>query len=504
MKTALSARRAAFLAILITTLSFTKESAAADKYIAAVAEKFGTGSECFGGFQAGAVFSDPIQVKQALDSACPTGQNTGAFESDSGKLYPYQWSPTSYSFNGNEGVAIKSACSTHPIYGNCSGNYGRIRITIGRINSPQDPPPPPDENEQRCKDTKDQSVNLSWFGNTGAVGGCYQGCEYQPGLQGSQTTVLKVAASGPDLEASSSAATFEGTGKTCGNSSPSAPPSVETADGLSREAGIANPEAMPGGEPGEQAKCVRVGATKVCASETKKNCGSINGQYMCLGEATAPKPSNPCLTKEDGSSVCLKGTPTPPAPDNGTPGQKANPDAELTLTTPSGGTMTIVHFNQPTTSGSSTNGQGGSTGGGTGGSAGGGQTGGGDTGGNGSGSGGGNGTGNGNGTCESEECEGGEFTAPDGEYDFDDLSQEVADAKERLKEKYQSIRDEAKQIIQPVSGAGGQCPLEDKQFDFMGKSYTIELAKYCQQFNILPPLVFFLFVVAAIMLIMKD
>jgi len=58
--------------------------------------------------------------------------------------------------------------------------------------------------------------------------------------------------------------------------------------------------------------------TKIC--KANNNCGTVNGEYKCLG--TAP-PNGTCVTTETGRTVCSYAAggsiASPPAPDNGTP-----------------------------------------------------------------------------------------------------------------------------------------------------------------------------------------
>lgn len=69
---------------------------------------------------------------------------------------------------------------------------------------------------------------------------------------------------------------------------------------------------------------------KVCV--TAPNCGTVNGESVCLG--SAPTPGN-CTSTPKGNVYCTAtdwtggGLNSPPAPDNGTVGDKANPDASI-------------------------------------------------------------------------------------------------------------------------------------------------------------------------------
>lgn len=88
------------------------------------------------------------------------------------------------------------------------------------------------------------------------------------------------------------------------------------------------PEADPIPKPDPEKCAVSDGGTTVCLDEDYgENCGYLNGQYTCL-EKTDP---DKCWVNDDGSRWCAEKAPTPPKPDNGTPGVKAEPVDKLLI-----------------------------------------------------------------------------------------------------------------------------------------------------------------------------
>lgn len=94
-----------------------------------------------------------------------------------------------------------------------------------------------------------------------------------------------------------------------------------------------------------------------CVSETKRNCGYVNNSYRCITDSQLT-PENPCVQTQSGGVFCISSAPTPPAPNNGTEGQKANSDANFGLNTKSNGTgtgQTVNYYNSGTVGGDSGN-----------------------------------------------------------------------------------------------------------------------------------------------------
>lgn len=69
------------------------------------------------------------------------------------------------------------------------------------------------------------------------------------------------------------------------------------------------------------------GGVEFCSTPNSQeaSCGWVNDQYRCL-EKTYP---DGCQVLPDGSRICGSAAPSPPAPDNGTPGTKATPDDNI-------------------------------------------------------------------------------------------------------------------------------------------------------------------------------
>lgn len=102
---------------------------------------------------------------------------------------------------------------------------------------------------------------------------------------------------------------------------------------------------------GAQADCDNTGRICLDKGEQRRNCGIYNGNRVCV-ESTPP---GGCVAYGDGGAAC-RGTnngadppATPPAPNNGTPGTPAEPDAQVV--SPSG--STVNYYTSTTVSGSS-------------------------------------------------------------------------------------------------------------------------------------------------------
>lgn len=83
-----------------------------------------------------------------------------------------------------------------------------------------------------------------------------------------------------------------------------------------------------------------------CESPTPdaNDCGYFNDKYTCLKSLGTDK----CVTKADGSRICAGTAPTPPVPDNGTPGTKAPPDDTMQVCTGAGACQQVNYYNSTT------------------------------------------------------------------------------------------------------------------------------------------------------------
>lgn len=100
--------------------------------------------------------------------------------------------------------------------------------------------------------------------------------------------------------------------------------------------------------------CVNVSGILTCVDPNEDEndlCGSINGNPVCFGQDV---PTEGCVTFGDGSMICAELAPTPPSPDNGTPGVEATPDWEGTLTNEDAGTSEDQQYFDDGTVGGST------------------------------------------------------------------------------------------------------------------------------------------------------
>jgi len=82
---------------------------------------------------------------------------------------------------------------------------------------------------------------------------------------------------------------------------------------------------------------------------TGENCGYFNDKYTCVDSIQPDK----CQRNGDGSASCAAGAPTPPKPDNGTPGVPAPPNNSVEACTGSNSCQEINYYNTVTVTGSS-------------------------------------------------------------------------------------------------------------------------------------------------------
>lgn len=111
-------------------------------------------------------------------------------------------------------------------------------------------------------------------------------------------------------------------------------------------------------------ECITTGnGYELCRTpgESHQFCGTINGQPYCLptimsnppcSGGTCGTPENPVVTLPDGSQLAPTGTPTPPAPDNGTAGSPAPSDLTLQGTGSDGNPGSYDYWSPSTVAGS--------------------------------------------------------------------------------------------------------------------------------------------------------
>lgn len=85
-----------------------------------------------------------------------------------------------------------------------------------------------------------------------------------------------------------------------------------------------------------------------CLARAGENCGYLNDSFVCLPKVGETK----CAVFGDGGRVCGNSAPTPPVPDNGTPGTVATPAATVQSTV-NNVTTTLNYFNATQVAGSS-------------------------------------------------------------------------------------------------------------------------------------------------------
>lgn len=148
---------------------------------------------------------------------------------------------------------------------------------------------------------------------------CKNGCQWN--RKGS------AVAGGAVGGASAWAAGFESSGSACGTN--------DSNTGLASE--------------GESGECDATGAICIDKGTGTQNCGIYNGNRVCV-ESTPP---GGCVSYSDGGVACRgsggSAPATPPAPNNGTSGVAATPDAQVQT----GGGTTVNYYNSTTVVGSS-------------------------------------------------------------------------------------------------------------------------------------------------------
>lgn len=209
---------------------------------------------------------------------------------------------------------------------------------------PPPPPPPPDEPECEADigdgfwTTSNSPISGSrWCNGLCEMTAQPSTCSGPPELQTcmSWTSVTALSCSG--------SADGDGDGQGDDGGPADDPPDGSTPG----EDGTGQADAP--GEAGET--CFAVGDGEYCAApEGDGQCGYFNDTYTCLRDIRPDE----CKVLADGSRLCggEAGT-TPPVPDNGTPGQLAEPDGQMGQTTGggvSGGTTTTTYnYYGPTT-----------------------------------------------------------------------------------------------------------------------------------------------------------
>lgn len=68
------------------------------------------------------------------------------------------------------------------------------------------------------------------------------------------------------------------------------------------------------------------GGNEFCMSKDGENCGWFNNEFVCLDQIE----DDGCQAMSDGGRLCGSQAPTPPVPDDGTPGNPAPPDDRIT------------------------------------------------------------------------------------------------------------------------------------------------------------------------------
>lgn len=108
------------------------------------------------------------------------------------------------------------------------------------------------------------------------------------------------------------------------------------------------------GDGDDDVECAVIRGHTVCNRPGEKNCGTINGEYVCLGDnfggpgPNDPPPEGGCDNLSGGGMLCDPEAPAPPAPDDGVPGRKAEPDLTVETEGPSGPGREWDYFDRET------------------------------------------------------------------------------------------------------------------------------------------------------------
>ena len=190
----------------------------------------------------------------------------------------------------------------------------------------------------------------------------------------------------------------------------------------------------------------------ICINDNKPNCGYVNGEFACYGTGL----ENGCVTTGSGAMFCAQNMPN--QPDNGTPGQQANPDAQLGLDDDddSNGEPDIVNYYGPGTVGNSNNH-------------------------------GGSGEGEGGGDCDpaTEDCgTGAAFKGPKIRYEYSSAREAIAERQQRIADLVGEIRDEASQLLSGLP-EGGDAALPCWDVDIAPFEFELGICEFEEQLNII-------------------
>jgi hypothetical protein len=238
----------------------------------------------------------------------------------------YTWAPPVLLNTGTNFVSYH-VTRTQKSNGVIRGTAFRISTINATCTPPEEPPPPAVD----CSLGAGKYMPLKGT-TTAELGGttCVLGCEIKVGR-----VAVKDAAQ----------AKYIYNGKITGETCTTPPPGAGTEPGHPVE------DATPSNE-----YCATTeGGKTVCVPHDKQNCGYYNDEYTCLPKETADN----CIETASGKRFCAPGAPTPPVPDNGTPGVKATPDDRIEsrqsdATAPGAGDGTTITTNVTTVYNSTT------------------------------------------------------------------------------------------------------------------------------------------------------
>lgn len=108
------------------------------------------------------------------------------------------------------------------------------------------------------------------------------------------------------------------------------------------------------GDGDDDVECAVIRGHTLCNRPGERNCGTINGEYVCLGDnfggpgPNDPPPEGGCDSLSGGGKLCDPDADAPPAPDTGVPGRKAEPDLTVETEGSSGPGRAWEYFDSST------------------------------------------------------------------------------------------------------------------------------------------------------------
>lgn len=253
---------------------------------------------CYTWTRGGQTNTDPVALANAQKPADVAATNNGGGATYSVSGCSPSGPPTAL---GQQSICQIQRTQTPPVLGGCesypsyctgASNYATLTMTSITRECPPDP----------CLDTEGQEQQLSGDGSSVPDTACHQGCGFTPVGVGAALGGIWVSKA-------------VGIGQSCPDITP-------TSAG---------------------ANCISGAGGRVCASKPGSQCGTINGEMVCLDNV----PEGNCMLLAGGGAICSSTAGTPPAPTTSDGETPATPDATLTNTSSGtgGGGSTTNNYN---------------------------------------------------------------------------------------------------------------------------------------------------------------